>query len=144
MECRQDMKLRADITGTLPFIPHCGFFGSALEGDVPEYGQSAFLTPEQNPQNHRTAPCPRSATKFVTPCFISLYKPCNPVLIPRKTKETPSLWNQELESFNRTFESSLNEGQLFERRAFHSAFALEDQKSMAAFAKKRKATVENG
>ena len=37
------------------------------------------------------------------------------------------------ESVNRAFESSLNEGLLFERRVFHSAFALEDQKEgMAA------------
>ena len=43
------------------------------------------------------------------------------------------------ESVNRSFESSLNEGLLFERRVFHSAFALEDQKEgMAAFAEKRK------
>jgi enoyl-CoA hydratase len=35
--------------------------------------------------------------------------------------------------------SSLNEGLLFERRVFHSAFALEDQKEgMAAFVEKRK------
>ena len=43
------------------------------------------------------------------------------------------------ESVNRAFESSLNEGLLFERRVFHSAFALEDQKEgMAAFVAKRK------
>ena len=48
------------------------------------------------------------------------------------------------ESVNRAFESSLNEGLLFERRVFHSAFALEDQKEgMAAFAAKRKATFKN-
>ncbi len=48
------------------------------------------------------------------------------------------------ESVNRAFESSLNEGLLFERRVFHSAFALEDQKEgMAAFAEKRKATLKN-
>lgn len=48
------------------------------------------------------------------------------------------------ESVNRAFESSLNEGLLFERRAFHSAFALEDQKEgMAAFVEKRKATFKN-
>ena len=42
------------------------------------------------------------------------------------------------ESVNRAFESSLNEGLLFERRVFHSAFALEDQKEgMAAFIEKR-------
>ncbi len=44
------------------------------------------------------------------------------------------------ESVNRAFESSLNEGLLFERRVFHSAFALDDQKEgMAAFVAKRKA-----
>lgn len=44
------------------------------------------------------------------------------------------------ESVNRAFESSLNEGLLFERRVFHSAFALNDQKEgMAAFVAKRKA-----
>lgn len=44
------------------------------------------------------------------------------------------------ESVNRAFESSLNEGLLFERRAFHAAFGLEDQKEgMAAFVDKRKA-----
>ena len=43
------------------------------------------------------------------------------------------------ESINRAFEASLNEGLLFERRSFHSAFALEDQKEgMAAFVEKRK------
>ena len=44
------------------------------------------------------------------------------------------------ESVNRAFEGSLNEGLLFERRVFHSAFALKDQKEgMAAFVEKRKA-----
>ena len=48
------------------------------------------------------------------------------------------------ESVNRAYESSLNEGLLFERRAFHATFALEDQKEgMAAFAEKRKATFKN-
>jgi len=48
------------------------------------------------------------------------------------------------ESVNRAFESSLNEGLLFERRVFHAAFALEDQKEgMAAFAEKRKPTFKN-
>jgi enoyl-CoA hydratase len=48
------------------------------------------------------------------------------------------------ESVNRAFESSLNEGLLFERRVFHAAFALEDQKEgMAAFAEKRKPTFRN-
>ncbi len=48
------------------------------------------------------------------------------------------------ESINRAFESSLNEGLLFERRTFHSAFALADQKEgMAAFVEKRKAEFKN-
>ena len=43
------------------------------------------------------------------------------------------------ESINRAFESTLAEGVLFERRLFHSMFALEDQKEgMAAFVEKRK------
>lgn len=43
------------------------------------------------------------------------------------------------EAVNRAYESSLAEGLLFERRTFHAAFALEDQKEgMAAFAEKRK------
>ena len=42
------------------------------------------------------------------------------------------------ESVNRAFESSLAEGIRFERRMFHAAFALEDQKEgMAAFVEKR-------
>ncbi|EIJ42851.1 enoyl-CoA hydratase/carnithine racemase [Beggiatoa alba B18LD] len=42
------------------------------------------------------------------------------------------------ECVNRAYESSLAEGLLFERRAFHAAFALEDQKEgMAAFTEKR-------
>ncbi len=44
------------------------------------------------------------------------------------------------ESINRALESSLSEGMRFERRVFHSMFALEDQKEgMAAFVEKRKA-----
>ena len=43
------------------------------------------------------------------------------------------------ESVNRAYESSLSEGLLFERRTFHSAFALDDKsEGMAAFADKRK------
>lgn len=43
------------------------------------------------------------------------------------------------EAVNRAYESSLAEGLLFERRAFHAAFALDDQKEgMAAFLEKRK------
>ena len=48
------------------------------------------------------------------------------------------------ESLNRAFESSLNEGLLFERRSFHAAFAMADQKEgMAAFAEKRKPAFTN-
>ncbi|MFF0149202.1 enoyl-CoA hydratase [Amycolatopsis sulphurea] len=43
------------------------------------------------------------------------------------------------EAVNRSFESSLAEGVLFERRVFHALFATEDQKEgMAAFTEKRK------
>jgi len=43
------------------------------------------------------------------------------------------------ESINRAYETALSEGVLFERRVFHSQFALEDQKEgMAAFVEKRK------
>jgi enoyl-CoA hydratase len=43
------------------------------------------------------------------------------------------------ESVNRAYETTLSEGVLFERRLFHSQFALEDQKEgMAAFIEKRK------
>ncbi len=48
------------------------------------------------------------------------------------------------ESINRAFESSLNEGLLFERRVFHASFGLEDQKEgMAAFVEKRKPAFNN-
>jgi enoyl-CoA hydratase len=48
------------------------------------------------------------------------------------------------ESVNRAYESSLTEGILFERRVFHSGFALSDQKEgMAAFAEKRKPVFKN-
>ena len=48
------------------------------------------------------------------------------------------------ESVNRAYESSLQEGLLFERRTFHSAFALADQKEgMAAFVEKRKPAFRN-
>ena len=48
------------------------------------------------------------------------------------------------ESVNRAHETSLAEGILFERRLFHSPFALEDQKEgMAAFVEKRKPTFKN-
>jgi len=43
------------------------------------------------------------------------------------------------ECVNRSYETSLAEGVLFERRVFHSTFATEDQKEgMAAFVDKRK------
>ncbi|MCO2952205.1 hypothetical protein FA255_30890, partial [Pseudomonas aeruginosa] len=48
------------------------------------------------------------------------------------------------ESVNRAFETSLAEGLLFERRIFHSAFGLEDQKEgMSAFLSKRKAVFQH-
>ena len=48
------------------------------------------------------------------------------------------------ECVNRAYESGLNEGLLFERRVFHSAFALADQKEgMAAFGEKRKPAFKN-
>ncbi|MHB8493844.1 MAG: enoyl-CoA hydratase [Casimicrobiaceae bacterium] len=43
------------------------------------------------------------------------------------------------EAINRAYESSLTEGLVFERREFHSTFALDDQKEgMRAFVEKRK------
>ena len=48
------------------------------------------------------------------------------------------------ECINRAYETSLAEGVLFERRTFHSAFALEDQtEGMAAFVEKRKPEFKN-
>lgn len=48
------------------------------------------------------------------------------------------------ESVNRAFESSLNEGLLFERRTLHATFALADQKEgMAAFLEKRRPLFDN-
>ena len=42
------------------------------------------------------------------------------------------------EAVNRSYETTLREGLLFERRLFHSLFATEDQaEGMAAFAEKR-------
>ena len=44
------------------------------------------------------------------------------------------------EAVNRSYETTLREGLLFERRVFHSLFATEDQKEgMAAFTEKRQA-----
>jgi enoyl-CoA hydratase len=48
------------------------------------------------------------------------------------------------ESVNRAFETTLNEGVRFERRLFHSTFAVEDQKEgMSAFVEKRKPEFKN-
>ena len=48
------------------------------------------------------------------------------------------------ESVNRAYETTLAEGIRFERRVFHSTFAMDDQKEgMAAFAAKRKANFTN-
>ena len=48
------------------------------------------------------------------------------------------------EAVNRAYESSLTEGILFERRLFHSGFAIADQKEgMAAFVEKRKPVFKN-
>lgn len=48
------------------------------------------------------------------------------------------------ESVNRAWESSLQEGLLFERRTFHAAFAMDDRREgMAAFLAKRKAAFKN-
>jgi enoyl-CoA hydratase len=48
------------------------------------------------------------------------------------------------ETVNRAYETTLSEGVLFERRLFHSMFALEDQKEgMAAFVEKRKPNFKN-
>ena len=48
------------------------------------------------------------------------------------------------ESVNRSFETTLSEGVRFERRLFHSCFAIEDQKEgMAAFVEKRKPAFKN-
>ncbi|HLX27967.1 MAG TPA: enoyl-CoA hydratase [Casimicrobiaceae bacterium] len=48
------------------------------------------------------------------------------------------------EAINRAYESSLTEGLAFERREFHSTFALDDQKEgMRAFVEKRKPEFRN-
>ena len=48
------------------------------------------------------------------------------------------------EAVNRSYETTLSEGLRFERRVFHSMFALEDQKEgMAAFSEKRPAGFRN-
>ena len=52
-------------------------------------------------------------------------------------KSLPSVMGAK-EAVNRAYETTLNEGILFERRVFHSMFATEDQKEgMAAFLEKR-------
>jgi enoyl-CoA hydratase len=48
------------------------------------------------------------------------------------------------EAVNRSYETTLSEGLRFERRVFHSMFALDDQKEgMAAFSEKRTAEFRN-
>lgn len=48
------------------------------------------------------------------------------------------------EAVNRAFETTLNEGLMFERRLFYSLFATQDQKEgMAAFSEKRKPEFKN-
>jgi enoyl-CoA hydratase len=48
------------------------------------------------------------------------------------------------ETVDRSYETTLSEGILYERRVFHSMFAIEDQKEgMAAFAEKRKANFKH-
>jgi len=48
------------------------------------------------------------------------------------------------ESINRAYETTLTEGIRFERRVFHSMFAMADQKEgMAAFVEKRKPRFEH-
>ena len=48
------------------------------------------------------------------------------------------------EAVNRSYETTLAEGLRFERRLFHSLFALEDQKEgMTAFVEKRKPDFKN-
>ncbi|MDR5652468.1 enoyl-CoA hydratase [Ruixingdingia sedimenti] len=57
----------------------------------------------------------------------------------RKIAEKSALTTMVVkESVNRSYETTLREGLLFERRAFHALFATEDQKEgMAAFVEKR-------
>jgi enoyl-CoA hydratase len=48
------------------------------------------------------------------------------------------------ESINRAYETTLTEGIRFERRVFHSMFAMADQREgMAAFVEKRKPKFEH-
>jgi enoyl-CoA hydratase len=59
------------------------------------------------------------------------------------TMSLPSVLTAK-EAVNRSFETSLAEGTLFERRVFHALFATEDQKEgMAAFVAKRPAKFKN-
>lgn len=68
-------------------------------------------------------------------------------LVPEAIEVAKSLARHSLpvvlaikEAVNRSFESSLSEGLLFERRAFHAGFALADQKEgMSAFLERRSA-----
>ena len=57
----------------------------------------------------------------------------------QKIAEKPQIATLSIkESVNRSYETTLSEGLLFERRVFHSMFATEDQKEgMAAFLEKR-------
>ena len=64
---------------------------------------------------------------------------------PMQVKSRRPLWAMSLpsvmlakEAINRAFETTLAEGNRFERRVFHSLFATKDQKEgMAAFVEKR-------
>jgi len=72
-------------------------------------------------------------------------------LLPDALKTASKIANMSMpvtmmnkEAVNQAFETTLTQGVLFERRLFHSAFALEDQKEgMAAFAEKRKPEWKN-
>lgn len=59
------------------------------------------------------------------------------LLLPHSAHETIVAIAKE--SVNRSYESSLSEGLLFEKRSFQSTFALEDRREgMKAFVEKRK------
>ena len=58
-------------------------------------------------------------------------------------KSLPSLIMAK-DAINSSFENSLSQGIIYERRLFRSAFSLEDQKEgMSAFIEKRKAKFKN-